>query len=164
MATARPFTSSACNHRHPHKIATWHPHADVAETGREERDDLLLRWGLFQTYGADLLAQTPVARDEPLRTLPERLAALLITQSADQNGSISGLRLQTIADYLGAYRETIAAILRAFARQDFVALGRGRIDILDFAAMRDLAGIYEWEEFGEQGKERHVQMHLLGAQ
>lgn len=166
MATKKLLKSSAGNHRRPQDVSVRYRHSAVKTVvaSGEEREELLLRWGLFQTYGVELLENDPAVRDEPLRTLPERLAALLLTQSADQNGSILGLQLQTIADYLGACRETIAAILRAFARQDFVALGYRRIDILDFPSMCELAGTHEWEQFGDQGKERHGQMHLVRAQ
>ena len=55
------------------------------------------------------------------------MAELLLDASDDGSGIIHGLDFQTIADYLGAYRETIRAILRAFSRQRFVELGYGQI-------------------------------------
>lgn len=156
IAHPSSYPVPADQHRRVDYAPVLHRRADAVseQTNSGEAGDALLRWGLLQTYGAELLERE--SEREPLRTLPERLAELLITQGADFKGAIVGLQLQTIADYLGAQRETIAAILRVFARQGLVALGRNRIDILDFAGLLELADMEEWAPYSDFGKVRTI--------
>jgi CRP-like cAMP-binding protein len=79
-----------------------------------------------------------------LQTLPERLATWLLHQSGSQPGWISGLSYQMVADELGTYRETVAAILRAFMRRGFVKIDYGRIHIVDVDGLADLADSPHW--------------------
>lgn len=78
------------------------------------------------------------------KTLPERLAQLLLEYSNYEDGTIKGVSHQTLADHLGTYRETVSAILRDFKRQELVQLGYRRIEVLDAETLSDMAGIWEW--------------------
>lgn len=103
----------------------------------------ILGWGLLQTYGQRLLQVENNLEDVAYKKLPERLAALLIELNTDRNNVIKGISHQTLADYLGTYRETVSAILRDFKRQGLVELGYRRIHILDMEELSDFAGLWD---------------------
>ena len=104
----------------------------------------ILGWGLLQTYGQRLLQVENNLEDVAYKKLPERLAALLIELNTDRNNVIKGISHQTLADYLGTYRETVSAILRDFKRQGLVELGYRRIHILDVEELSDFAGLWDF--------------------
>jgi CRP/FNR family transcriptional regulator, cyclic AMP receptor protein len=104
----------------------------------------ILGWGLLQTYGRRLLQVENSLEDVAYKKLPERLAALLVELSHEENGLIKGVSHQALADRLGTYRETVSAILRDFKRQNLVELGYRRINVLDAETLKEIAGIWEW--------------------
>ncbi len=113
---------------------------DINDTTFEE---LLVAWSLLQMYGGQAFeSETPVS---PMITLPERLATLLLDLADQQSGLIQGMTYQVFADYLGTYRETIGALLRAFVRQGFVELGCLHIQIVDRESLKVFAGEAEWQ-------------------
>jgi CRP/FNR family transcriptional regulator len=77
-----------------------------------------------------LLRQIAFAR------LNQRLAAFLL-HHADPEGALR-LTHQDIAAELGASREAVSRLLKAFEQQGLVALSRARIRLLDVAAMRKM--------------------------
>ena len=164
MTTTKPFKPSAGNHRRLHQdTSVRYRHSAVMASG-EEREELLLRWGLFQTYGVELLENDPAVRNAPSARCPNGWPLCCSPRAQIKMGQFWVCSSRPSQTIWALVVETIAAILRAFARQDFVALGYRRIDILDFPSIRELAGTHEWEQFGDQGKERHGQMHLVRAQ
>lgn len=104
----------------------------------------ILGWALLQSYGQRLLQVEQNLEDVAYKTLPERLASLLLDFSNHENGMIDGVSHQTLADYLGTYRETVSAILRDFKAEGMVELGYRRIAVLDQEGLKDVAGIWEW--------------------
>lgn len=104
----------------------------------------ILSWALLQTYGERLAQVEDSLEDIAYKTLPERLAQLLLDYSNHEAGIITGISHQYLADHLGTYRETVSAILRDFKRQNLVELGYRRIKILDAETLSDLAGILDW--------------------
>ena len=104
----------------------------------------ILGWGMLQTYGKRLMQVENNLEDVAYKKLPERLAALLVELSNQENGLIQGVSHQALADRLGTYRETVSAILRDFKRQGWVELGYRRINILDAEELKEIAGIWEW--------------------
>lgn len=104
----------------------------------------ILGWGMLQTYGKRLMQVENNLEDVAYKKLPERLAALLVELSNQENGLIQGVSHQSLADRLGTYRETVSAILRDFKRQDLVELGYRRINIIDAETLKEIAGIWEW--------------------
>jgi len=67
--------------------------------------------------------------------LDQRLAALLLGK-----GKVVASTHQQLADELGSVREIVSRLLKTFAEQRLVALGRERIEILDAPGLRRLAG------------------------
>ncbi len=66
--------------------------------------------------------------------LDQRLAALLIKTSSPIHTTH-----QTLADELGSAREIVSRVLKGFADQGWVKLGREQIAITDHAALKQLA-------------------------
>ena len=126
-------------------------HADYNARGVAETATtlVLLPRDLFD----DLLAQ-PAFRDFVFRLFSERIADLmqLIEEVAfrklDQR--LAGLLLgkgktvhathQQLADELGSVREMVSRLLKSFAEQGLVRLGREQVEILDPAGLRRIAG------------------------
>jgi len=104
----------------------------------------ILGWGMLQTYGRRLQQVENSLEDVAYKKLPERLAALLIELGEETRGTIQGVSHQALADRLGTYRETVSAILRDFKRQALVTLGYRRIEIVDNATLKEIAGLWEW--------------------
>lgn len=104
-------------------------------------EELMMGWGLLQMYGTQALQ----ADTAPMKTLPERLATILLDLCNEQNGRIQGVSFQMLADSLGTYRETIGAILRAFKRQGLVEASYRNIQILDVASLKELSGVMDWQ-------------------
>jgi len=104
----------------------------------------ILGWALLQTYGQRQLQIEQYMEDVAYKTLPQRVASILLELSDMENGEIAGLSHQNLADRLGTYRETISAILRTFKQDGMVELGYRRINVVDAEGLMDLAGIWEW--------------------
>jgi len=102
-------------------------------------DECIARWGLLQTYGKALIQAEANQESVGMQTLPERLAALLVTWSNRQPRTLTGLNYQMLADELGTYRETVAAILRAFVRRGFVRITYQRVQVVDVDALIELS-------------------------
>jgi len=111
-----------------------------AQVGDCPEDSFLHAWATMQLYGLDWM-QTADGRYQPIqnRTLPERLAGLLVELGAQQGGVIRHLAHQSLADSLGTQRETIGALLRSLHRQGLIRVGYRRIEVLDAAALAELA-------------------------
>jgi CRP-like cAMP-binding protein len=73
------------------------------------------------------------------RSIPARLAALLLHLRQEQGDRISGYTHQDLADAIGTYRETTTQTLNEFKARDLIEIGRKRLDILDPAGLEELA-------------------------
>lgn len=89
-------------------------------------------FGLFGERLADLMALVEAVA---FQRLDQRLAALLLGR-----GKVVATTHQGLADELGSVREIVSRLLKSFAEQGLVALGRERIEILDPAGLRRVAG------------------------
>jgi CRP/FNR family transcriptional regulator len=86
---------------------------------------------LFAERIADLMA---LIEEVAFRKLDQRLAALLLGK-----GRALHVTHQQLADELGSVREIVSRLLKGFAEQGLVRLGREHIEILDPAGLRRLA-------------------------
>lgn len=93
------------------------------------RNDVL---GLFAERMADL---TSLIDAVAFQRLDRRLAAALLGRGQQLN-----VTHQTLADELGTVREMVTRLLHRFEREGWVSLGREQIQIVNGAALRDLAG------------------------
>lgn len=78
--------------------------------------------------------------DMAFKSIPARLASLLIKLSASQstNGDVDGYTHQDLAEMIGTYRETTTQTLNDFKNQGWINIERKRIEILDQSALENL--------------------------
>ena len=112
---------------------------------------LMLPTALFEK----LIAGNAAFRDFVFHLLAERIAELMLLveevafHRLDQRlaklllgkGEPIHATHQTLADELGSVREIVSRLLKGFAGQGLVTLGRERIELVDRDGLRQLAGI-----------------------
>lgn len=89
-------------------------------------------FGLFAERIAELMQ---LVEEVAFRRLDQRLANLLLGK-----GRRLHVTHQQLADELGSVREMISRLLKGFADQGLVRLGREQIEILDPGGLRKIAG------------------------
>ena len=89
---------------------------------------------VFQLFSERLTDLMQLVSAVAFEKLDQRLARLLVNKS----GAIHSTH-QAIADELGSAREIVSRLLKGFAEQGWVKLGREQIDILNAAALRKFA-------------------------
>ncbi len=94
----------------------------------------------FRDYVFHLLAERiaelmQLVEEVAFHRLDQRLAKLLLGKPEPIQASH-----QALADELGSVREIVSRLLKGFADQGLVALGRERIELLDRAGLGQLAG------------------------
>lgn len=87
---------------------------------------------LFSERIADLMQ---LIEEVAFRKLDQRLAALLLGK-----GRLLHTTHQHLADELGSVREIVSRLLKGFAAQGLVRLGREQVEILDPSGLRRVAG------------------------
>lgn len=97
------------------------------------RDEAFRRYvfGLFSARLADVIA---LAEAVAFQKLDQRLAAALLGR-----GAVVEATHQALADELGTVREIVSRLLGRFEKQHLIVSGRGRIEIVDAAALRAVA-------------------------
>jgi len=88
-------------------------------------------FGLFAERLAELMALVEAVA---FHRLDRRLAAALLGR-----GKLIELTHQQLADAVGSVREIVTRVLRSFADQGLVRLGRGSIEVLDAVGLRQVA-------------------------
>lgn len=88
-------------------------------------------FSLFSERVADLMQLVEAIA---FQRLDQRLASLLLG-----HGKTLHTTHQQLADELGSVREIVTRLLKSFADQGLVLLGRNQIDILDAAGLRGIA-------------------------
>lgn len=89
---------------------------------------------VFQLFSERIADLMQLIEEVAFRKLDQRLAALLLGR-----GRVVHATHQQLADELGSVREIVSRLLKGFAAQGFVLLGREQIEILDPAALRRLS-------------------------
>jgi CRP/FNR family transcriptional regulator len=89
-------------------------------------------FAVFADRLADLMA---LAEAVAFQRVDQRLAAALLG-----SGTVLQATHQELADEVGTVREIVTRLLKRFEAAGWVVLGRERIDVLDSAALRTLAG------------------------
>ena len=70
------------------------------------------------------------------RSVPARIAAVLLRLTQGQNGEVVSITHQELGDMIGALRESVTKVLDDFQREGLVELGRGRIILSDVAGLQ----------------------------
>lgn len=126
-------------------------HADYNARGVTESDttlvllpralfDDMLDETAFRDFVFDLFAERiselmQLVEEVAFRKLDQRLANLLLGKGRQLHTTH-----QQLADELGSVREMVSRLLKGFADQGLVRLGREQIEILDPAGLRKIAG------------------------
>lgn len=92
---------------------------------------------VLHDFAGRLRRFTTLIEDLSLRTVPERLAKLLIERAASPDPQ--RITQQEMAIQLGTVREVVARGLAQFEAQGWIHVQRGTIEILDLDALRDIA-------------------------
>lgn len=90
---------------------------------------------VFHLFSARIAELMQLVEEVAFQKLDQRLAALLLGK-----GKVVRATHQQLADELGSVREIVSRLLKGFATQKFVALGREQIEILDAPGLRQIAG------------------------
>lgn len=77
--------------------------------------------------------------DMAFKSIPTRLALLLLRLREDQGNCIYGYTHQDLAEAIGTYRETATQTLNEFKANQLIDIGRKRIEILDPQGLEILA-------------------------
>jgi CRP/FNR family cyclic AMP-dependent transcriptional regulator len=95
---------------------------------------------LLEIVGQRLVDAEAVIEEFAFRSVPARLAALLIRLSRrDGVDEVRGHSHQDLAEMIGTYRETVTATLDDFKRRGLVAVSRRHIQILDRRGLERVA-------------------------
>lgn len=89
---------------------------------------------VFQLFAARIAELMQLVEEVAFRKLDQRLAGLLLGK-----GQVVRVTHQQLADELGSVREMVSRLLKGFAEQGLVALGREQVEILDAAGLRRIA-------------------------
>jgi CRP/FNR family transcriptional regulator, anaerobic regulatory protein len=90
-------------------------------------------FALFSERMAELMQ---LVEEVAFRKLDQRLAALLLGK-----GRVVHATHQQLADELGSVREMVSRLLKGFAGQGLVKLGREQVEVLDAAGLRKVASV-----------------------
>lgn len=90
-------------------------------------------FSLFSERMAELMQ---LVEEVAFRKLDQRLAALLLGK-----GRLVHATHQQLADELGSVREMVSRLLKGFAEQGLVRLGREQVEVLDAPGLRKLASV-----------------------
>ncbi len=77
--------------------------------------------------------------DMAFKSIPARLAALLLRLCDEQGQTVYGYTHQDLAEAVGTYRETTTQTLNEFKAKNLIKIGRKRIEILDPATLEAIA-------------------------
>lgn len=89
---------------------------------------------VFSLFAERMAELMELVEEVAFRKLDQRLAGLLLG-----HGQTLHITHQGLADQLGSVREMVSRLLKGFAEQGLVRLGREQIEILDPAGLRRLA-------------------------
>lgn len=89
---------------------------------------------VFKLFAERLAELMQLVEEVAFHKLDRRLAGLLLGK-----GRVVRATHQQLADELGSVREMVSRLLKGFAEQGLVALGREQVEILDAAGLRRIA-------------------------
>jgi CRP/FNR family transcriptional regulator, cyclic AMP receptor protein len=102
--------------------------ADIERLMRE-RSEVALR--MIEVLGRRLALCEARLEEMAYRSVPARIAAVLVRLSQGHNGEAVSITHQELGDMIGALRESVTKILDEFQRDGLVELGRGRVILRD---------------------------------
>lgn len=107
---------------------------------RELFDEMLaepaFRDFIFALFSERMAELMQLVEEVAFHKLDQRLAALLLGK-----GRLLHTTHQQLADELGSVREMVSRLLKGFAEQGLVKLGREQVEVLDPAGLRQIASV-----------------------
>lgn len=91
---------------------------------------------VFSLFAERMAELMQLVEEVAFRKLDQRLAALLLGK-----GRLVHATHQQLADELGSVREMVSRLLKGFAEQGLVRLGREQVEVLDAAGLRRAASV-----------------------
>ena len=91
---------------------------------------------VFALFSERMVELMQLVEEVAFRKLDQRLAALLLGK-----GRVVHATHQQLADELGSVREMVSRLLKGFAEQGLVKLGREQVELLDAAGLRRVASV-----------------------
>ena len=94
---------------------------------------------LAEALGKRLTAAETQLEELAFKSVPARLASLLLRLAANNGRSVEGYTHQDLAEAIGTYRETVTQTLNEFKSQGLVEIERKAVRLLDEAQLRAIA-------------------------
>ena len=107
--------------------------ADIEGLMRK-RSEVALR--MIEVLGRRLALCEARLEEMAYRSVPARIAAVLVRLSQGQNGEVVSITHQELGDMIGALRESVTKVLDDFQREGLVELGRGRVILREVAGLQ----------------------------
>jgi CRP/FNR family transcriptional regulator, cyclic AMP receptor protein len=111
-----------------------------ADVERVIREWPKVAFRIIEVLGQRLTLYQARLEEFAYRSVPARIAAVLLRMSDERPDSIVAFTHQELGDMVGAMRETVTTVLDEFQRAGVVELSRGRI------LLRDVEGLKAWLE------------------
>jgi len=94
---------------------------------------------ILEVTGRRLREAEARLEDMAFKSVPARLASLLLRLSKEHGKVIEGITHQEMAEMVGTYRETATQILNNYKSQGLIDIARKRITILDIEGLQSIA-------------------------
>lgn len=92
---------------------------------------------VFHLFAERIAELMQLVEEVAFARLDQRLAKALLAK----NGTVLGITHQQLADELGSVREIVSRLLKGFAAQGLVALGREQVTLLDRDGLQKVAAL-----------------------
>jgi CRP-like cAMP-binding protein len=103
--------------------------SDVERLVREKPE---VAFRFVEALGARLTNMESRLEDIAFKSIPARLAGLLVQLAAEQDSTtISGYTHQDLSEMLGTYRETVTQTLNEFKAEGYIDIGRKKVVLRD---------------------------------
>ncbi len=99
-----------------------------------KRPEVALR--MIEVLGRRLALCEARLEEMAYRSVPARIAAVLLRLSQGQNGEVVTITHQELGDMIGALRESVTKVLDDFQRVGLVELSRGHITVRDVVGLQ----------------------------
>ena len=109
----------------------------ISEFSRLMLEDPPFRDFVFHLFAERIGELMQLVEEVAFSRLDQRLARLLLAR----NETVLGVTHQQLADELGSVREIVSRLLKGFAAQGLVVLGREQLTVSDRAGLQKLASV-----------------------
>ncbi len=94
---------------------------------------------VFELFGARVAALMQLVEEVAFHRLDARIAALLLRGFAGSGATDLAITHQDLADQVGSAREIVSRTLESLQQRGAIALGRGRLSLVDTAILAEAA-------------------------